>query len=210
LVSLAQTKAQCVVDATFADDDALLSSLGIAARQYIEKLINRAIYDRTIQLNLDYFPYPNYSSTINPNDRHCFYGRYWHELAIRLPMPRAVSVQSITYVALDGTTQTLDPSLYRVDLNSEPARIVPAPGLYWPQGQTYLPGSVTITYTAGTYGDGVTVDTCPQTIKHAALMLVSYWYGNRDAAAMQPPKQVEFAVNALLAGEMFDTFGYGQ
>jgi hypothetical protein len=102
----------------------------------------------------------------------------------------------------------LDPSTYYVDVNSEPARIVPQPGLYWPYTQSYLPGSVKIMYTAGTFGDGVDVNTCPQTIIQAMLLLISYWYNHRDAAESNPPKTIEMGVDALLAGECFDTFGW--
>jgi uncharacterized phiE125 gp8 family phage protein len=137
------------------------------------------------------------------------FGRFWHQIAIRLPKPGCVAVQSITYIDLTGTTQTLDPSTYYVDVNSEPARIVPQPGLYWPYSQSYLPNSVCVTYTAGTYGDGVEVDNCPQTIKQAMMLLISFWYNHRDSAEAAPPKAIEFGVDALLAGENFDTFGLG-
>ncbi len=207
-VTLAQAKTQCVVDATFTDDDAMITALVTAARQYVEKIMNRAIYTRTMQLFLDFFPFPNYSGTINPNDRHCLYGYFWHALAIRLPKPRAVSVQSITYIALDGTTQTVDPNTYYVDVNSEPARIVPQPGIYWPYTQSYLPGSVCVSFTTGTYGDGIDVDKCPRTIKQAMLLLISYWYNHRDSAELAPPAAIAMGVDALLDGEKFETFGW--
>ena len=207
-VTLDAAKSQLVVSASFTEDDALISALIMAARQYCEDLMLRAIYNRTMQLNLDFFPFPNYGSTINANDRHCLYGRYWHQLAIKLPKPGTVSVESITYIDLTGTPQTLDPLTYYVDLNSEPARIVPNPGLYWPYTQSYLPGSVCVKFTAGTFGDGVDIDTCPQTIKQAILLLCSYWYTHRDSAEATPPKAIEMGVEALLAGSKFDTFGW--
>jgi uncharacterized phiE125 gp8 family phage protein len=205
-VSLDQAKAQLNVNSTFLDDDALITSMIVAARQLVEKKINRAVYDRTIALYLDFFPYPYFGTTVNANDRHVLFGTFWHQLAIRLPKPSCVSVTSITYVDLTGTTQTLDPSTYYVDVNSEPARTVPLPGLYWPYSQSYLPNSVCVTYTAGTYGDGVTVDNCPQTIKQAMLLLISYWYQHRDAAELNVTKAIEFGVDALLSGEVFDSF----
>jgi len=205
-VTLALAKQQCVVDESFIADDLYIGGLITGARQYVEKLTNRAIYNRTMALYLDFFPFPDYGSTINPNDRHVLYGSFWHQLAIKLPKPRALSVQSITYVDLTNATQTLDPSTYFVDVNSEPARIVPMPGLYWPYTQSYLPGSITIDFTTGTYGDGMMVDTCPMTIKQAILLLVSHWYSNRDAATATPPKAIDLGVTSLLAGEIFDSF----
>jgi hypothetical protein len=207
-VLLAQAKQQLVVGAGFTDDDALISALITASRQYVEKLMNRCIYNRSMQLTLDYFPYPNFGTTINPNDRHVLFGTFWHALAIKLPKPGCVSVQSVTYVDLSGIEQTLPAANYFTDVNSEPARIVPIPGTWWPYTQNYLPGSVCVTYNAGTYGDGVTVDTCPQTIKQAMLLLISYWYNHRDSAETTPPKAIEMGVDALLAGEKFETFGW--
>jgi uncharacterized phiE125 gp8 family phage protein len=207
-VSLSLAKRQCVVDYSFTDDDELISSLIVAARQHVEKLMQRSIFNRSMQLSLDFFPFPTWAGTLNANDRHVMYGRYWHQLAISLPKPGAVSVTSITYKDLGGTVQTLDPSAYSVDVNSEPARIVPAPGLYWPYTQSYLPGSVIITYVSGTFGDGVEVNTVPQTICQAMLLLISYWYNHRDSAETNPPKCIDDGVEALLAGEAFDTFGW--
>ena len=150
-VTLAQAKAQCVVDAGFTGDDVFISGLMKAARRHIEKRLQRAIFTRTMQLFLDFFSFPVYDGTINPNDRHCLYGYFWHALAIKLPKPRCQSVQSIQYINLQGEWVTLDPATYFVDVNSEPARIVPNPGLYWPYTQSWLPNSVIISYTAGSY-----------------------------------------------------------
>jgi uncharacterized phiE125 gp8 family phage protein len=207
-VTLDEAKTQLVVNAGFTDDDSLISGLIITARQYCEQLMNRAIYNRTMQLYLDYFPFPYFDGTVGANDRHSLYGQFWHALTIKLPKPGCVSVDSIKYLDLTGTQQTLSTTLYYADVNSEPARIVPAPGLYWPYSQSYLPGSIVVNYTAGTYGDGVETDNCPQTIKQAMLLLISYWYAHRDAAEMTPPKAIEMGVDALLAGERFDTFGW--
>jgi uncharacterized phiE125 gp8 family phage protein len=205
-VTLALAKQQCIVDAGMTDDDDLITGLIVAARTYVEGIMQRAIYNRTMTLNMDFFPFPTYGGTVNANDAHVLYGKYWHQLAIMLPRPSAVSVQSITYVDLSGVTQTLDSSLYYLDVSSEPARIVPNPGLYWPYTQSYLPGSVCVSYTAGTYGDGVTANTCPQTIVQACLLLISYWYNNRDAAAQSSPKSIEMGVESLLATHNFESF----
>jgi hypothetical protein len=207
-VLIALAHSQLNLDTGFVQDDTYITGLIVAAREHVENLTNRAIYNRTMELWLDFFPFPDYSGTINLNDRHCPYGSFWHKIAIRLPKPSAVSVQSVTYTDLNGTTQTIDPSLYYLDPNSEPARIVPKPGIYWPYSQSYLPGSVCVSYTAGTYGDGVTVDNCPMTIKQAMLLLVSHWYTNREAASAAPPKEIDIGVKALLDAEMFETFGF--
>lgn len=207
-VTLAQAKAQLVVDTGFTDDDDLITSLIVAARQHCEKIMQRAIFNRTVTMQYDFFPYPYFRGSFNINDRHSLYGTYWRQFAIKLAYPACVSVSSITYVDLNGNTQTVSSSLYAVDTMSEPARIVPNPGMYWPYTQAYLPGSVKVDYTAGTWGDGVEENYCPQSVCQAILMLVSYWYNQRDAALSQPPKAVEFSLEALLGPHKFDTFGF--
>ncbi len=150
-LTLAQAKAQCVVDAGNTNDDALIGALITAARQYVEKKMNRAIFNRGMQLFLDFFPFPVYDGTVNPEDRHCLYGYFWHALAIKLPKPRCLSVTGIQYINLQGVQTTLDPSTYFLDVNSEPARVVPQPGLYWPYTQSWLPNSVIVSFVAGSY-----------------------------------------------------------
>jgi hypothetical protein len=145
-VSLDQAKAQLRVETTFTNDDALITGLIVAARQYCEKVMNRAIFNRNMQMTLDYFPFPDFGSTINSNDNFPLFSRYWSDLAIRLPKPQCVSVANITYMDLTGNTQTLSSASYTTDVNSEPARIVPVPFQYWPWSQNYIPGNIMVTW----------------------------------------------------------------
>ena len=145
-VSLDQAKAQLRVETTFTNDDALITGLIVAARQYCEKVMNRAIFNRNMQMTLDNFPFPDFGSTINSNDNFPLFSRYWSDLAIRLPKPQCVSVANITYMDLTGNTQTLSSASYTTDVNSEPARIVPVPFQYWPWSQNYIPGNIMVTW----------------------------------------------------------------
>jgi len=280
-VTLAQAKLQCVVDTGMTVDDPLISGLIVAARRLCEKKMNRCILNRPMQLTIDYFPYPNFSSTVGGHRKFPFFSRYWEELAIHLPKPGCLAVTSITYLDQNGELQTLAPSTYTADINSEPARIFPTSLLYWPWCQNFMPGNVIVLWTAGTYAlqivdtlvvpldapfnvtlsqaaaiaaaitaglvlytggltllddDGNPVvfsnaasvltvpgsyasqtltatyylaNNIPQTIVQAMLLLISYWNNNRDAAAQNLPKAIEFAVDALLMGETFDTFSFG-
>lgn len=72
--------------------------------------------------------------------------------AIRLDGPPVVSVQSVKYLDVDGTLQTLDPQDYLVDLVSEPAYVVPAPGKTWPTEYDRI-NAVTVDYTRGYSAD---------------------------------------------------------
>ncbi len=150
-LSIALAKQQCRVDVS--DDDALIAQYIVNARAAVEGYIQRAIFPQTWMRTLDSFPVSGYNSVLNPAyltswaTGAAFYGA----ATIELPRPRTLAVQSITYRDNDGELQTLDPAAYLVDLTSEPARIVPANNAAWPLFGRYQPGSVRITYTAGTY-----------------------------------------------------------
>ena len=53
-----------------------------------------------------------------------------------------------------------------------------------------------------------TVDNCPQTIKAAMLLLIGHWYEHRLAVSTSTMSVMPMAVESLLAGEVFDTFGW--
>ena len=149
-VTLAQAKQHLRVD--FTEDDAYITALITAARQRVEKMTNRSIFNRQMLLTLDYFPWPGWDSTTGSTAHDYFMHWYYRGLTIRLPKPATVSVQSITYIANDGVTvMTIDPSNYTVDVTSEPARIAPRPGYTWLYQQNYIPGQISVKYTAGTY-----------------------------------------------------------
>ncbi len=149
-VSLTQALAHLRVD--FTQDNAYIQGLITAARQYIERETNRAIFNRPMILTLDYFPWPGWGSTNGSSAYDGYMESYYRGLAIRLPMPSTYSVESISYIPTNASEPvTIAPVNYSVDLISEPARITPAPGYTWPYQQNYIPGQVQILYTAGSY-----------------------------------------------------------
>jgi hypothetical protein len=152
-VTLDQLKQQCNVDSGFTNDDTLIASYGVAARQYAEKYTRRAFFNQSWKLTLDHFPTYLFSPTVNPAIRrdYYYYAGLWNGMTIAVPKPNCLSIDSITYVDLTGTTQTLSASDYVVDVNSIPARIVPSPGIYWPLNTLYIPGSVVVNFTCGSY-----------------------------------------------------------
>lgn len=75
--------------------------------------------------------------------------------AIRLGSP-TISVESVKYLDADGAQQTLDPADYLLDLVSEPAYIVPAPGKAWPSTAGRI-NAVTVDYTCGYGPDDSTI-----------------------------------------------------
>jgi hypothetical protein len=201
-VTLVQAKSQLRVD--FDEDDLLIQGYIVAARQMVEKMMNRSIFNRKMLLTLDYFPWPGWE-TVTGSSHDSYLGWYFRSLSIRLPKPATFSVDKISYIGNDLQPVVIDPSNYTVDLISEPARIFPAPGFTWPYQNQYIPGQVIIDFTSGTYGDGVDENTCPQTIWLAILLLVSHFYNNREASSAASLKTIQLGVAELLAGEVFES-----
>src|SRR5579885_1377439 len=125
---------------------------------------------------------------------------------IKLAPPPVVSIQQMRYVDTDGNPQTLTQDTdFVLDLISEPARIFPMPGQYWPPS-LYVANSLIIDFTAGydpspvaaPVTDTVTsnppneqpdqkVDLAvPRSLIHAIVMLTAFWYDHRGEAS--PPE----------------------
>lgn len=153
------------------DDDVLINGLIVAARNYVEEYLQRALITQTWRLTLD----------------------DWYVWEIRLPRPPLLAISSITYLDTGGTVQTLSSSIYRVSTDSQPGVVVPEWGEVWPPIRNQV-DAIKITYTAG-YGDASDV---PQAIKHAMLMLVAHWYENREAVSQNAGQEVPLAVQNLL------------
>lgn len=150
-LSLARVKEHLRIDSN--DDDLLLSNLIIVARQEAEKITRRALVTQTWELVLDTFP-----------------------AVICVPLPCLQSVTSIKYIDQDGTERTLDPSAYQVDIDTEPARIVPAYGLTWPGCRNQV-NAVRVRYVAG-YG---AADAVPAAIKQWMMVRIGTLYENRES-----------------------------
>jgi hypothetical protein len=208
-VTLEAAKQHLKVD--FPDDDMLIQALLYAAREWAEVYCKRAFLNQTITLSIDAFPlFTNGDGTIPPAQLkgYPYYSAYWDPLAIRLPRPSTVSVQSITYRDLTNTVQTLDPSTYYVDTTSEPARVVPMPSLTWPTTQLYLPGSVQVIYTAGSYGDGADINNTPFAVRAAILLMVGHLYEHRETVSELALKEIPLGAKTLLDTVRFDTFTF--
>jgi uncharacterized phiE125 gp8 family phage protein len=201
-VTLQQAKDQCKVD--YPDDDALIQGYIIAARQLVENMTGRSIFNRKMKMTLDYFPYPG-CEAVTGSGHEAYLRWYFRGQSIRLPKPATASVDKISYIDGAGQTVIIDSSKYVVDLISEPARISPAPGYSWPYLNNYVPGQVTVEFTSGTYGDGKLINDCPMTVVLAILLLVSHFYNNRDASSEAVLNTIPLGVAELIAGEVFET-----
>ncbi len=205
------TQAKNFLRVDFDDDDALISGLITAARQYAEHYTHRAFFNQTWIRTLDNFPlWWDSLSTMGASRRQewPYWSSVWEKLRIDLPKAKTVAVNSITYYSPSaGETITLSPTEYVADLSRMPACIVPAYGTFWPTEVLYQPGSVAVEFEAGSYGDGETVNNCPQTICTAILMLVNHLYNNREAVGPSM-SELPFGVKALLNPYRLTVFGY--
>lgn len=169
-ISLDDAKAHLRVTTT--DEDDLIWSLVIAAREYAENYTHRAFITRTWEWRRD--------------DFGCW--------VLQAPLSPLRSVSSIQYVDGQGDTQTLATTEYQVDASSTPGRIQPAYGKAWPATRPQM-NAVTVTFVAG-YGDAVDV---PQQVKQALLLIIGEYYARREHAIVGAPIfEVPFSAKALL------------
>lgn len=188
-VTVAELRAWVRQDQT--TDDAVLESLGKAARSMVEKLAGRQLVTATWVLSLDGFPWPGgwaflEAPTIFP-DPH----------TIRVPKAPLQSVTSVQYYDLGDTLQTLDAGTYVVDAATDPGRIFLAMNKVWPVTRL-RPAAVRITFVAG-YGAAGSV---PEEAKLAIKMAVANWYENRGEAASELPMASKALLHQLWNGEL--------
>lgn len=81
---------------------------------------------------------------------------------ILLDRTPVLEVESITYIAMDGTTKTVDASTYTADCTGDPCRISPVFGATWPIPMPQI-GSVAVTFKSG-FAAPISVDIAANTI----------------------------------------------
>jgi hypothetical protein len=223
-ITLAYAKNYLRLDPTMILDDTLITNLIQAAREHAERITCRALARRTFRMVLDSMPYftdtiqsqlayppsyyslPRWSSTL------------WnYSQMIKLPFAPVISVQQMRYIDNNGASQTLNQDTdFVLDRQSEPARIFPIPGSYWPSN-FYVANSCIIDFTAGFTNnlatgpdthdfagsgqqpDSIIVPALPATILRCILLLIGFWYENRTQEA--DPK-----IDSMLQNEMVIDF----
>lgn len=138
---------------TVADEDAFISQCITAARIFCENRIGRAIALHTVDV---------------------FYDRLDPTGWITLPFGNVAAVTSIKTTDVAGLQSTINPSLYLVDVASEPARI----GL--PTGQTWPTGLRSFQAVAIRLSLGYTQ--APEDLLQALRLLIGHYYEDRAAA----------------------------
>ncbi len=182
VLTLQEAKKQCRVDDDFTDDDDYLRALLIAVRDWAEGETGKTFLTQTYTLHLDRFPY----------------GR-----RIYLPRPPLQSVSSVLFRDINGNTQTLATSAYAVvgarttpDQHAPCGYILPAYSTFWPV--TYpMPDTVQITYIGGF----TSVESIPQRVKQAMLIMLADLYENRERIVTGASTMTLDTVEMLLANE---------
>lgn len=184
-VTLAEAKAHLrVVDTA---DDALITSLIVAARHQVEGMTGRPLLERTYRWELDAFPIRDF---------------------LLVPVAPLVAVSEIrTFADGDATGTVLDAAAYYVDKSDAPARIILQRGYAWPScSELRRAAGVQIALTGG-YGSLAAA--VPERHKLAIKMLVGTWYDNRESSSPMDLKEVPEGLAALLRDDMaWNRFGH--
>lgn len=127
--TVATTRLWCHVDSDI--EDAIIARLLTKARERAEFLTERALLRQTLELALDEFPADG----------------------IRLDRTMkndgaAPTIESVTYVDADGTTQTMASGDYYIDDRQSPCWLLPAVDGSWPATREQA-NAVIVRYTAG-------------------------------------------------------------
>lgn len=183
-LALADVKNYLRVDSDLTQDDTLIALLIGAARRYAEHYTGRSFISQGWKLTMDSFP--GYGITGAP------WGvTYSHpRQAVLLEKGPVISVDSIVYTGMDGSTVTVTTPAapdYAIDLTGAMPRITPGFGKVWPIPLPQI-GAVAINYTAGY---GATAASVPEGIRQWMLMRVSSLYENREEVAILGRGKVE-------------------
>lgn len=212
-LTLQEARDHLRVDST--ESDALIGGYLSAARAKAESYQRRQLMPATLRLSLDHFPMASttWSNTAGwaasggwdagggswggPLD----YGMEWwggiRGRAIVLPRPPVASITSVQYIDDGGVLQTLDASMYQVDTDSEPARLLPAWGQIWPVTRYPQLSAVKITYVAGY----ASADAVPATTKQGIRLLLGHFYENREAVLAAGARGAAQAIELPLAAK---------
>jgi len=212
-VTLTDTKNHLRVSITA--DDTIIQSYIQAAREDVEAFLSRSLVNKGYRQSLDSFPY--YTDTVMSQMAFppSYYAlpRYsttmWnYSQVIKLFRSPLVSIQRLSYLS-SGDSQwhdlqgasilTWQPGAtgdFLFDPDSEPPRIFPLPGQYWPS-VLYVPNAVQIHYTAGYGNDGTNV---PAAARIAVMQQVGNYYEHRETTTPANLREVPALTQNLLWG----------
>lgn len=177
-VTLAEAKAHLRVDT--ADDDAYITGLVRAAREWVEQYLDRTLVHTQWVMRFDKFPA---DSTAD----------------IELPRPPVVAsgtatAVTVAYTLEDGTTASYSTASFRVDRASTPGAVKTNYAQTWPPHRQD-DNAISVTWWAGYGPSGSDV---PQGVKNAMLLYVHELYEKRGNA--EPPDAAKALLDAYRWG----------
>jgi uncharacterized phiE125 gp8 family phage protein len=148
-ITLDDARLQCQLDEDITDEDDLLESFISAATDYCEGYLCRPLVTQELQ----------------------YLGKFHKEIELSASL---LSIESVQYIAVDGTAKTLLPADYYVDIAASVGRLHLLCSS--PSVKPNHPQPVTINFTCG-YGAAADV---PDSIKQCIRLLVGHWFRNRE------------------------------
>ena len=158
-LALQETKDYLRVDSS--DEDAFISALIVAAREYAETATNRKLMDQTLRYSLDEWPKGN-------------------ELVLPYPFQDTTGFSVVYYAQGSTSPTTWGSTNYWRDAASLPGRIVRKDEQSWPSQDLRSANAIEVTFRAG-YGDQ---DDVPSGVKAAMRLVIGHWYANRESVAI--------------------------
>ncbi|MEM9221498.1 MAG: head-tail connector protein [Pseudomonadota bacterium] len=169
-VTREEAKAHARIDGS--SEDQHIDALIVAARTEVENRTSRALMTQNWRIVRDGVPRGG---------------------VVRIAPAPLISVDQVTVYDADGAPETVPQDDYQVDLISSPGRLKLRAGRCW---SSRAMNGLEIDFTCG-YGAREAV---PAPIKHSILMLIAYWFEQREAAAAGAVAgPVANGVSALLA-----------
>jgi uncharacterized phiE125 gp8 family phage protein len=156
------------------DQDAIIAALITAARQKVEDDTGYALFTSTYTYAIDQAPAGG---------------------IITVPIAPLASVTSITSYSTADVSAVVAASVYRVDIQSVPGRIVLKDGQAWPTGLRPQSGLVVVCVAGH-----ATIAAIPEPLVQAMRLLISQWYEQRESVIVgTTASEVPLAYDALIA-----------
>lgn len=187
-LTLAETKTHLRVSIN--DDDALITSLIVAARMMAEEYTGRAFITQSWRMWIDAFPHGGdaYGEGVYETSTSLLVKRY-----VIIPRPPLLAVTGVASYDDEGVGTVFAAEHYFVDTASDPGRLALRTGASWPLAGRVTNG-ISIDFDAG-YGGSADV---PASIKAGMLAHIGHLYENRGDGT--PSHSVLKALPDLVAG----------
>lgn len=167
------------------DENDVISNIITAAREKVESLLWRPLLTQQWKLLFDTLS----SGFIVNSDLYLSSYQYPIIYINKCPIQ---SIDSVKYIDVNGTTQTLSTSKYEVDLLSEPSRIRI---IEMPQIKADTMNAFWIEFTAG-YTDAALI---PSKVKQAMQQLMGHYYEHRESVIVGTiSSEIEMSTEYLL------------